>query len=122
MLRVLRLLGRLFLWFNYMFPRSGSAIASGRQYRGRNLFLEIFGAVRLLIALLIIYFGVINPIFSFKQLNNTPYLEKPVPRITENIYGNHELLKKSEEISSQEAEINKSETLEQYEYIHSQIF
>lgn len=105
-----------------MFPRSGSAIASGRQYRGRNLFLEIFGAVRLLIALLIIYFGVINPIFSFKQLNNTPYLEKTVPRITENIYGNHELLKKSEEISSQEAEINKSETLEQYEYIHSQIF
>ena len=61
-----------------MFPRSGSAIASGRQYRERNLFLEIFGAVRLLIALLIIYFGVINPIFSFKQLNNTPYLEGSV--------------------------------------------
>lgn len=102
MLKVIRSLGRLFLWFNYMFPQSGRAIASGRQYREKNLFLEIFGAIKLLMSLLlIIYFVVIDPIFTSKKLNNTSYAEKPI----ENIYESHDLLKNPEEISLKKKKI-----------------
>lgn len=122
MLRVIRSLGRLFLWFNYMFPRSGRAIASGRQYREKNLFLEIFGAVRLIIALLflIIYFCIINPIFTSKELNNIPSAEKYKLKIIENVHDNPNLLKRPKEIILQE--VNKNKTLKQYDLIHNQIF
>lgn len=107
-----------------MFPRSGTAIASGRQYREKNLFLEIFGAVRLIIAiiLLLIYFGVINPFFSSKELNNAPPVEESGTKIINNIYDGLDLSKSPEEISSQKAKINKSEALKQYDRIRHQVF
>lgn len=105
-----------------MFPRSGRAIASGRQYREKNLFLEIFGAVRLIIALLflIIYFCIINPIFTSKELNNIPSAVKYKLKIIENAHDNPNLLKRPKEIIPQE--VDKNKTLKQYDLIHNQIF
>lgn len=46
---VLVLLGRLYLWWNFMFPQKGKIVSSGRQYRQKNIFLELMGGIKLIL-------------------------------------------------------------------------
>ena len=46
---VLVLLGRLYLWWNFMFPQKGKIVSSGRQYRQKNMFLELMGGIKLIL-------------------------------------------------------------------------
>ena len=46
---VLVLLGRLYLWWNFMFPQKGKIVSSGRQYRKKNIFLELMGGIKLIL-------------------------------------------------------------------------
>lgn len=46
---VLVLLGRLYLWWNFMFPQKGKIVSSGRQYRQKNIFLELMGSIKLIL-------------------------------------------------------------------------
>lgn len=66
------LLGRLYLWWNYMFPQKGKIIASGRQYRHKNIFLVLMGGIKLILILLVFLWlmGVFNKnqIGSFEQV------------------------------------------------------
>lgn len=43
------LLGRLYLWWNFMFPQKGKIVSSGRQYRQKNIFLELMGGIKLIL-------------------------------------------------------------------------
>mgnify|MGYP000493336717 FL=1 len=46
---VLILFGRLYLWWNFMFPQKGKIVSSGRQYRQKNIFLELMGGIKLIL-------------------------------------------------------------------------
>lgn len=46
---VLVLLGRLYLWWNFLFPQKGKIVSSGRQYRQKNIFLELMGGIKLIL-------------------------------------------------------------------------
>ena len=46
---VLVLLGRRYLWWNFMFPQKGKIVSSGRQYRQKNIFLELMGGIKLIL-------------------------------------------------------------------------
>ena len=46
---VLVLLGRLYLWWNFMFPQKGKIVSSGRRYRQKNIFLELMGGIKLIL-------------------------------------------------------------------------
>ena len=46
---VLVLLGRLYLWWTFMFPQKGKIVSSGRQYRQKNIFLELMGGIKLIL-------------------------------------------------------------------------
>lgn len=47
------LLGRFYLWWNYMFPQKGKIVSSGRQYRHKNIFLVLMGGIKLILILLV---------------------------------------------------------------------
>lgn len=50
---VLVLLGRLYLWWNFMFPQKGKIVSSGRQYRQKNMFLELMGGIKLILIVVV---------------------------------------------------------------------
>lgn len=50
---VLILLGRLYLWWNFMFPQKGKIVSSGRQYRQKNIFLELMGGIKLILIVVV---------------------------------------------------------------------
>lgn len=50
---VLVLFGRLYLWWNFMFPQKGKIVSSGRQYRQKNMFLELMGGIKLILIVVV---------------------------------------------------------------------
>lgn len=54
-IRLIRALGRLILWLNFMFPTKGHIVSSGRQYRNRNAFLELLYGMGALLVLSIFF-------------------------------------------------------------------
>ena len=50
---VLILFGRLYLWWNFMFPQKGKIVSSGRQYRQKNMFLELMGGIKLILIVVV---------------------------------------------------------------------
>lgn len=50
---VLVLLGRLYLWWNFMFPQKRKIVSSGRQYRQKNIFLELMGGIKLILIVVV---------------------------------------------------------------------
>ena len=50
---VLILFGRLYLWWNFMFPQKGKIVSSGRQYRQKNIFLELMGGIKLILIVVV---------------------------------------------------------------------
>ena len=50
---VLILFGRLYLWWNFMFPQKGKIVSSGRQYRQKNMFLELMGGFKLILIVVV---------------------------------------------------------------------
>ena len=65
------LLGRLYLWWNYMFPQKGKIVSSGRQYRQRNTFLVLMGGIKLILILLVFLW-----LIGFFDKNETGRLEQ----------------------------------------------
>lgn len=54
-IRLIRALGHLILWLNFMFPTKGHIVSSGRQYRNRNAFLEFLYGVGVILFLSIFF-------------------------------------------------------------------
>ena len=50
---VLILFGRLYLWWNFMFPQKGKIVSSGRQYRQKNMFWELMGGIKLILIVVV---------------------------------------------------------------------
>ena len=50
---VLILFGRLYLLWNFMFPQKGKIVSSGRQYRQKNMFLELMGGIKLILIVVV---------------------------------------------------------------------
>ena len=50
---VLILFGRRYLWWNFMFPQKGKIVSSGRQYRQKNMFLELMGGIKLILIVVV---------------------------------------------------------------------
>lgn len=117
---VLVLLGRLYLWWNFMFPQKGKIVSSGRQYRQKNIFLELMGGIKLIL-IAVVFLWLIG-YFSHGS-SNTPNSKNNVVTTPQEITQRNPKKEDSSVLTKlPKPKIAPKEDLERKSFIRNQIF
>ncbi len=111
------LLGRLYLWWNFMFPQKGKIVSSGRQYRQKNIFLELMGGIKLI--LIAVVFLWLVGFFNHGSSNSKNNVVTAPQEITQ-----RNLKREESSVLSElpKPNISPKEDLERKSFIRNQIF
>lgn len=117
---VLVLLGRLYLWWNFMFPQKGKIVSSGRQYRQKNIFLELMGGIKLIL-IAVVFLWLVG--FFNHGSSNTSNSKNNVVTTPQEITQRNPKREESSVLSElPKPTISPKEDLERKSFIRNQIF
>lgn len=117
---VLVLLGRLYLWWNFMFPQKGKIVSSGRQYRQKNIFLELMGGIKLIL-IAVVFLWLVG--FFNQGSSNTSNSKNNVVTAPQEITQRNLKREESSVLSElPKPNISPKEDLERKSFIRNQIF